>query len=96
MWAYRRMVLAVAESCEGREYVGIWYEGLRETTQDDPNMRIGLVDAISELLRSGTDMDSIYCSSSQERGETPNRKVYISDVAKSQSQWPLPSTAMLQ
>ena len=68
VWAYGRMVLAIAQSRDWREDVGFLREVGRESTHDDPQKRIGLLDAISKIRKFETIMGLMELSSSKVEG----------------------------
>ena len=49
IWAYGRIMSALAQSRDWGDVVAFFREAVTETTQDDPEMRIGLLDVISIL-----------------------------------------------
>lgn len=53
IWAYGKIMFALAQSRNWGNEVGFLREAVTETTHDDPKMRIGLLDVISILQESG-------------------------------------------
>ncbi|KAL9031844.1 MAG: hypothetical protein Q9196_000158 [Gyalolechia fulgens] len=69
IWAYGKIMCALAQSRNWGDDVAFLREAVTETTRDDPDMRIGLLDAISKLQESGERWTSYNLRTLPQNGE---------------------------